>query len=129
MYVTKWYWWVCLAVSHRRAIRWCTQELATAGSPREPQVSWLPAGDNAKIWVVAGESVSRVGNYPIQHVGTGRTFSYDGDGHLYLNHSTGSNYLKIDTSSETGNTSAGLSFSTASYTYAVVVDLVFQTQV
>ena len=77
----------------------------------------LPAGDNAKFWVVAGESTSRVGNYPIHHVGTGRTFNYDGDGHLYLNHATGQNYLKITDSNTMIN------FQTASFTYAVVVDL------
>ena len=63
----------------------------------------LPAGDNAKLWVVAGESVSRVGNYPIEHVGTGRTFSYDGDGHLYLSNPTvqGNTYLQVDSSNAT----------------------------
>ena len=79
----------------------------------------LPAGDNVKVWVVAGESVSRVGNYPINHVGTGRTFNYDGDGHLYLNHSDGDNYLEITDSNSFMN------FSGASYTIAVVVDLSF----
>ena len=77
----------------------------------------LPAGDNAKLWVVVGESVSRVGNYPINHVGTGRTFNYDGDGHLYLNHSDGANYLEITDSN------SFMDFSGASYTIAVVVDL------
>ena len=80
----------------------------------------LPAGNNAKFWVVAGESVSRVGNYPIEHVGTGRTFNYDGDGHLYLNHATGANYLRITDSNTL------MDVSTASYTFAVVVDLDLQ---
>jgi hypothetical protein len=78
----------------------------------------LPAGTNAKWWVVAGESVSRVGNYQIKHIGTGRTFSYDGDGHLYLNHTTGANYLRLD---DTGVSLS--SYDNTSFTYAVVVDL------
>jgi hypothetical protein len=80
----------------------------------------LPAGNNAKLWVVAGESISRVGNYTINHVGTGRTFNYDGDGHLYLNHSNGANYLQITDSN------AMINFKTSSYTFAVVVDLSLQ---
>ena len=86
--------------------------------PQKPTSLYsLPAVDNAKIWVVAGESFSRIGNYPIEHVGTGRTFSRDADGHLYLNHSSGANYLRITDSN------AMMDFSTASYTIAVVVDL------
>ena len=92
--------------------------LSSQWVPQKPTSLYsLPAVDNAKIWVVAGESFSRIGNYPIEHVGTGRTFNHDGDGHRYLNHSNGANYLRITDSN------AMINFSTSSYTFAVVVDL------
>ena len=78
----------------------------------------LPAPEAAKWWVVANESSSRVGNYPVIPVGTGRTFASDGDGHAYLTHSSGANYLKIDDAGAKLN-----SYDDSSFTYAVVVDL------
>jgi hypothetical protein len=77
----------------------------------------LPAGDNAKLWVVAGESVSRVGNYPIEHIGSGRTFNYDGDGHMYLNNSESGDYEYLKVSNSSATVHPNSSFTVAAVVY------------
>jgi hypothetical protein len=76
----------------------------------------LPAGNNAKVWWVAGESVSRVGNYPVTQTGT-FDYSYDGDGHLYATNNSGGTRFEINDSN------ALLADNDRSFTMAIVIDV------
>lgn len=79
----------------------------------------LPAGDNAKIWWVAGESVTRIGSYAVTQTGS-FDYSYDGDGHLYATNNSG---LSSGTRFEINDANAVLHEDDRTFTMAIVIDI------
>ena len=79
----------------------------------------LPAGDNAKVWWVAGENVTRIGSYAVTQTGS-FDYSYDGDGHLYATNNSG---LSTGTRFEINDSNALLDINDRTFTMAIVIDI------